>query len=611
MKYILVFISVLNTSIVFTQTNTIDSLKKALQTQKEDTSKVKTFNALSEEFRFKDKDQQFKYGSDALQLAGKINYKEGEAYAYSNLARFYNDQANFPMEVENIYAAYKLFEETGNKKMVAYSRHSIAGIYVQNENYAMARKWYQLSLAAYQELGDQEGIARIHNGTGTIDERENNFSAALQKYSAAIKIYSDLGSSAPAWSLPYCNNNLAVVYERLADASGDTGDKIGKYNQALMYYKRAFHAADSVHRYDMAGETCLLLGNIYFKLGKFSEARSHLEKGFTLLAVYRTNNNLLNYYYTLSKIDSAEKNYEQAYKNYQLYNSYSDSISKEARSKKIVEVQMQYDFDKRQAIAKAGQNKKDALAIAELENQKLIRNFSLTGVFLVVSFGGYSFYRYRRRRKLQSEQEMLNERLRISRELHDDMGSTLGSISIYTEVAKNRSAKNENADEVILKIGAASRELIDKMSDIVWSINPNNESIEQLKNRMQAFAAMILTPHYIEYNFLANDAIKMVKLTAEERKNIFLIFKEVIHNIVKYAECQKVEIKLLTQNNEFEMQVKDDGKGFDVTKLTSTHSLGGNGIKNMKARSESMNADLKIDSEINKGTVIVLKVNLK
>ena len=100
--------------------------------------------------------------------------------------------------------------------------------------------------------------------------------------------------------------------------------------------------------------------------------------------------------------------------------------------------------------------------------------------------------RYQLMKKVESQEALLKERLRISRELHDDIGSTLSSISIYSEVAKKRTAKKENTNEVLSKIGHASRELIDKMSDIVWSLNPNNESFEQLQNRMMAFAAMIL-----------------------------------------------------------------------------------------------------------------------
>ena len=152
--------------------------------------------------------------------------------------------------------------------------------------------------------------------------------------------------------------------------------------------------------------------------------------------------------------------------------------------------------------------------------------------------------RYELSKQVESQQALLNERLRISRELHDDIGSTLGSISIYSEVAKKRTEKNENTDEVLSKIGLASRELIDKMSDIVWSLNPNNESFEQLQNRMMTFAAMILAPRNILYDFIADEELKKLQFTGEQRKNIFLIFKEALHNIVKYADCKTVNIAL-------------------------------------------------------------------
>jgi signal transduction histidine kinase len=224
--------------------------------------------------------------------------------------------------------------------------------------------------------------------------------------------------------------------------------------------------------------------------------------------------------------------------------------------------------------------------------------------------------RYQLMKKVESQEALLKERLRISRELHDDIGSTLGSISIYSEVAKKRTAKKENTYEVLSKIGHASRELIDKMSDIVWSLNPNNESFEQLQNRMQTFAAMILTTRNIRYHFMADEELKRTQFTGAQRKAIFLIFKEALHNIVKYADCKNTRITLSLSNNDLVMTIKDDGKGFDVSQASSNaisaedESLGGNGIKNMHARADDMSAKLCIQSEINKGTTIQLTLHL-
>ncbi len=224
--------------------------------------------------------------------------------------------------------------------------------------------------------------------------------------------------------------------------------------------------------------------------------------------------------------------------------------------------------------------------------------------------------RYQLLKKVESQEALLKERLRISRELHDDIGSTLGSISIYSEVAKKRTAKKENANEVLSKIGQVSRELIEKMSDIVWSLNPNIESFEQLQNRMKAFMTMILTPQNILYDFSVDEEVNKIRFTGEQRQNIFLIFKEALHNIVKYADCKNVRVALSVNNNNLLMFIKDDGKGYDVSKIVTTDkfteydSLGGNGIKNMRGRADEMNARLNIHSKINEGTSVQLTVPL-
>jgi ligand-binding sensor domain-containing protein/signal transduction histidine kinase len=219
--------------------------------------------------------------------------------------------------------------------------------------------------------------------------------------------------------------------------------------------------------------------------------------------------------------------------------------------------------------------------------------------------------RYQLIKKVESQEALLKERLRISRELHDDIGSTLSSISIYSEVAKKRAEKKENTNEVLAKIGHASRELIDKMSDIVWSLTPNNENFEQLQHRMGAFAVMILASRNILYHFNAAEELKSIQFTGEQRKNIFLIFKEALHNIVKYADCKTVYVVFTVYNSNLMMEIKDDGRGFDVSQFTPNEkvgmadkSMGGNGVKNMHARAEDINATLRIHSKANEGTTI-------
>ena len=389
-----------------------------------------------------------------------------------------------------------------------------------------------------------------------------------------------------------------------SQANGDNAVAKIKYYDALKNYLAALKSREKTGRnkYTIA-ESYICTGNIYVKLKDTTKASKFLQRGLALANEIHSKYDLREGYLSLSKLDSITGNYKQAFYLYKLYISYRDSMVNDETNEKSIQLKMQYEFDKKEDSTKAAQVQKDIITNAEIKNQRTIRNFSFAGIFAILSFGGYSFYRFRKRKKLQSQQEMLNERLRISRELHDDIGSTLGSISIYSEVAKSRADKKENPDEVLAKIGTASRELIEKMSDIVWSLNPNNESFEQLQHRMQAYAAMLLTPQNITHHFTIDEEIKNLQLTNEKRKNIFLIFKESIYNAAKYAECKNVNISIAQQQNHLTMLIKDDGKGFDSSNISAYN---GNGIKNMQARAKEMNATLTITSEVNEGTGIEL-----
>ena len=150
----------------------------------------------------------------------------------------------------------------------------------------------------------------------------------------------------------------------------------------------------------------------------------------------------------------------------------------------------------------------------------------------------YGIYRYR----IQEVIRLQNIRNKISGDLHDDIGSTLNSISVYSEVAKQDTSKHVHALEMI---GEASRKIIDAMSDIVWTINPENDSFENIILRMRSLAFNLLRAKNIEFTFRADESLNNIKLSMENRRNFFLIFKEAINNLVKYADASKVSIQLV------------------------------------------------------------------
>ena len=202
----------------------------------------------------------------------------------------------------------------------------------------------------------------------------------------------------------------------------------------------------------------------------------------------------------------------------------------------------------------------------------------------------YGIYRYRLKQVLRLQ----NIRNRIASDLHDDIGSTLNSISVYSEVAKN---DPEQRNISLSMIGESSRKVIDAMSDIVWTINPDNDNFEKVILRMRSLAYNLLRAKKIEFTFKVDESLSQLKLSLEKRRNFFLIFKETINNLVKYSSAKRVQILLVHHSNSITLFVRDDGTGFDATK-----KYNGNGLTNIRKRAKEMNAQLHIESGEDIGT---------
>ncbi len=210
--------------------------------------------------------------------------------------------------------------------------------------------------------------------------------------------------------------------------------------------------------------------------------------------------------------------------------------------------------------------------------------------------------------RLKQQFKVEKLRMRIARDLHDDIGSALGSINLMSETANRRLAKaplNSEVAEVFQRIGYSAQSTLESMDDIIWSINPDKDKLGDLVVRMREFAIPLLEAKEIEFDFKVN-AADYRKLTMDFRKNIFLIFKEAIFNTVKHAQCTSVSITTEIRNNIFCLQVEDNGIGFDPDKPTNR-----NGIKNMEKRSRMLGGILSIGKPPQGGTKMEFKCLIK
>jgi signal transduction histidine kinase len=191
-------------------------------------------------------------------------------------------------------------------------------------------------------------------------------------------------------------------------------------------------------------------------------------------------------------------------------------------------------------------------------------------------------------------------RNKIAADLHDDIGSTLNSISVYSEVAKKDPSRREYA---LSMIGESSRKIIDSMSDIVWTINPQNDSFDKIIFRMRSLTYNLLKAKKIECTFKSDEELSKINLSMEIRKNFYLIFKEALNNLVKYSEASRASVLVTCENRNISFVIRDNGVGFD-SNITNY----GNGINNMKRRAAAINAELNIESAPGSGTSIQLNM---
>jgi signal transduction histidine kinase/ligand-binding sensor domain-containing protein len=208
----------------------------------------------------------------------------------------------------------------------------------------------------------------------------------------------------------------------------------------------------------------------------------------------------------------------------------------------------------------------------------------------------FAIHRYRVNQLLQIEKIRNN----ISSDLHDEIGSTLSSINIYTGLAK----KETNKEPLLDSISQNVNDVITKLDDLVWSINPGHDSISSIINRINNYAEPLTGAKGIKLNFEANQQVKTLKLTAETRHHVYLILKELINNSVKHSQCYAITIEIVKEGKQIILIASDDGTGFDKKKITT----GRNGLENIKKRTRDLKGFIELESTTGKGTRIKIEI---
>lgn len=379
------------------QLNQADSLQKAIKDSKEDTNKVILLNKLGIVLR--NQGNSLKIESclrEAEGLSKKLHYLKGEADALCELGLFYELQGAYFEALAYQFKSLNLREKIRDKSGISYSIHYIGDIYFSQSELSdkpalktdynkKALEHYFRSLKIAEEINDKRSVANNYNCLGNSFRENKKPDQSLLYYLKAVKNRQEAGDS---MYLSQTYTNIGKLYLQE-----------GEYDSALRYLFKALKLAEEWNFKRTLVKIYGTIGNIYLKQKKYSEAIVYCEKslmvsremGF-LEYVAKANNSLSEIY---AAKDYPGHNGDKALHYYKQFIQERDSIN----TKKANQLELQLEFEKKETAIKTEQDKKDAIALEELKQQKMQRNFSFAGLAVVLIFSVFIFREYRQKQK--------------------------------------------------------------------------------------------------------------------------------------------------------------------------------------------------------------------
>lgn len=545
----------------------IDSLKNVLHEQKEDTNKVKLLYTLSFSYVAGSyADTALVYSQPALDLAEKLNYEPGIFWSEITLCESLANLGNHPLALEHSFRALALAKKLGDTLMLCYGNGNLASWYYHMGDYNTSIK-YALEVLKIMDSDDNYWMwiqmSKAFHAMGQPD------SAILY----AKKAYEMIKGMDFLYAKSVISPVLGNAYAGKAN-----------YDSALLYYRMGIPLSIKSHTETFLVDNYYGIAAVHKSKGNLDSALWYCKKIVTEKITKTYPAGLLKAASLLTEIYELKNNPDSTLKYLKTAIAIKDSLSSQ---QKTIAVQ--------NLIYKEQEKQKELLAV-KLKFRNQVKLYILIGGLMVLAIIAGVFIRSHRQKQLQ---EMRNS---IADDLHDDIGSTLSSISIMSELAK---AKSPQASTLLASIGENTISAQENMSDIVWAIKSENDSFENVLQRMNQFASEILDAKNVALNFESDALLSALRLSMKQRKNLYLFFKEVINNAAKHSGAKRVSVCMSKKEHYVEMIIRDDGKGFDTNQ-----TFNGNGMSTLKKRTEELSGYFKIQSHLNEGTVVELKFKI-
>ena len=511
----------------------------------------------------------------AIELAKQAKDIKAQLKVMIALSNYYINRTNFTSCIELCHQGIKESIAINDHESTASFYHNLSLAFTYMEDYDNAIKYGNKSIELKKKLPSKENLANAYLNRGIIYTNKGDYLAGFKDYTKAEKIFLKT------------QNHIALT-QTYINFGWDYTD-LKKFSLARNYLKKAMTEADKSNEKIRQSGVWNALGHYYQNRGYTDSIAIALQMGLQLSLDAGNNRNALIAYQKLSEHYKKSNNNKEALEYLQKAYALKDTILNEEKQKKTQLLNTRYESEQKEEQIKLlnTQQENDGLII---QRQRWTL-FSILLLIVIIFILTYIFFNnYRKKQLTRKEQELQSqkeaERIRIARDMHDEIGAGLTRIVMRSEQVKlqlksGKELKN-GIVESLEKMASESRLLSHNIGEIIWSLNPKNDSFDNLFAYIRNYAYDFLEEANIDCKIHFPDNLPVVSISPELRRNVFLIIKESLNNIVKHSEATEVEITLLLSSNHFSLSIKDNGKGI----IGDEFQTNGNGLGNMKKRTE-------------------------
>jgi tetratricopeptide (TPR) repeat protein len=571
--------------VIFSQTKAIDSLNILLGQAKNDIDKVQLLNAISGEYRQSNPKMTLQYATKALELSKKIKYRLAEGNAYLNLGNGNVILGNYPEALRNFSGAQLVFEkeaESGDKEIqngLARAYGSIGIVFSEQSNYAKALQYNLKAVKIYESLNDQDRCARLYNNIGIVYKSQGDLFGALEYFVKSLKIQEKIGDPTVAITTTNIGNiylaqkNYPKAKEYYFKAQqlfgkypdprglGELFNNLGLYykntddvKSALEHYNKALAAFESIEDKFGASDTYAFIGEAYFDQGDYDKALSNTVKSLSLGKALNVMERVRDSEKKLSEIYQKIGKPNEALEHYRLFTIANDSVSNYENIRSGVRAEMNFDFEKKQALQKKEQEQREIVFGEQAKRHQM--QIAFTTLFILLVFGiVFLIYNRRQLKKTLTLQKELAEY--EQKALHLQMNphfvfNCLGSISSF--IVQNGT---DSAIKYLSKFSKLMRLTLEYSKE---SLIPIDREIESLQNYLEL--------EQLRFNNVFEFTITKSKDIEDDMALPPLLLQPfvenaIIHGLVPKKEQGKIEIEFHIGEQSLICTIADNGIGFN------------------------------------------------